>query len=303
MNTTFKRTIYLGIAGLSVILFIIGSFYDLPIAQAVYRPNHPAALVFSVIGLYLFFGAFEVMAGSLCRQLLNLTKSKAKRILILIVCSYTGFSTAVLGSMGLVSDSVLGLCFPDVTFTFWHNVVIGLIVFYPLVFLGMLMNGKRAEPSTIHCLLLLLCILTLTFFGQIGFSELYCRPRFRITQLGCEELHFQPWYAPLQNATVYKETYHLKSDALRSFFSGHALDAVLNLAIFPAFAMVFTRLEDNKCELQIAAFVLIPLIVFSRMVLGAHYLSDVSAGMLCVLGFVVLYEFLAARLKHWKHEV
>ena len=55
MNTTFKRTIYLGIAGLSVILFIIGSFYDLPIAQAVYRPNHPAALVFSVIGLYLFF--------------------------------------------------------------------------------------------------------------------------------------------------------------------------------------------------------------------------------------------------------
>ena len=67
--------------------------------------------------------------------------------------------------------------------------------------------------------------------------------------------------------------------------------------------MVYTRLEENKCELQIAALVLIPLIVFSRMVLGAHYLSDVSAGMLCGLGFVVLYEFLAARLKHWKHEV
>lgn len=302
MNTTFKRIVYLCIAVLSVLLFIVGSFYDLPIALAVYRPNHPAALVFSVIGLYLFFGAFEIMTGSLCKQLLNLTKSKVKRILILIVCGYTGLSTAVLGSMGLISDSVLGLLFQNMTFTFWHNVVIGLIIFYPLVFLGMLLNGKRAEPSTIRCLLILLCILTLTFFGQIGFSELYCRPRFRITQLGYEELHFQPWYAPLQNATVYKETYHLKSDALRSFFSGHALDAVLNLAILPAFAMACTRLEEKKCELQIAALVLIPPIVFSRMVLGAHYLSDVSAGMLCGLGFVMLYEFLTGRLKHWKQE-
>nr|MCR5717892.1 phosphatase PAP2 family protein [Oscillospiraceae bacterium] len=92
--------------------------------------------------------------------------------------------------------------------------------------------------------------------------------------------------------------YSLKSDALRSFFSGHALDAVLNLVIFPAFSMVCTRLQQKKRELQIAALVLIPPIVFSRMVLGAHYLSDVSAGMLCGLGFVLLYEFLVCRMEH-----
>ena len=302
MNTTLKRTVYLGIAVLSVILFIVGSFYDLPIAQAVYRSNHPAALVFTVIGYYVFFGTFEIMTGTLCKQILNLTKSKVKRILILIVCSYTGLSTAVLGSMGLVSDSVLGLCFPDVTFTFWHSVFIGLIFLYPLVFLGMLLNGKRAEPSTVRGLLLLLCIMTVSFFGHAGFTALYSRPRFRITQQGLEGLNFQPWYAPLQSASVYSKTYNLKSDALRSFFSGHALDSVLNLAIFPAFSMVCTRLQKKKRELQIAALVLIPPIVFSRMVLGAHYLSDVSAGMLCGLGFVVLYEFLAGRMEHWKRE-
>ncbi|MBR3678918.1 MAG: phosphatase PAP2 family protein [Oscillospiraceae bacterium] len=49
--------------------------------------------------------------------------------------------------------------------------------------------------------------------------------------------------------------------------------------------------------LQITAFVLIPPIAFSRMVLGAHYLSDISAGMLCGLGFVILYEILVHNKK------
>ena len=285
------------IASAAVILFAFGTFFDLPAEQAVYHPNQPAALVFTVLGYYLFFGPFEFLTGALCRQLMHLAATRTKRILSLAICSYIGISTAVLGGMGLVSDSVLGLLFPEVEFTFLRCFLIGVIVFCPLVALGMLLNGDRADKATVYCLILLLGILTLSFFGQVLFTSVTNRPRYRITLLGLEELTFRPWYTPLRDAAQLSARYALKSDALRSFFSGHAMDAVLNLAIFPAFALVFPGLQTKERFLKLAALLLIPPIAFSRMVLGAHYLSDVSAGMLCGLLLVILYEAGAASVK------
>ena len=295
MSAAARRVSYLVIAVLSGILFAVGSLYDLPIAEAVYRPQYPLALAFTVLGYLLFFGPFQLLTGALCRQLMNLSQTRSKRILSAVVCCYAGLSTAVLGGMGLVSDSVIGLQFPETEFTFLRCVLIGVIVFYPPVLLGMLLNKQQADKNTVYCILILLGIMALSFFGHAIFTGLYSRPRYRITQLGLDGLTFLPWYAPLQDAAFFKESYSLKSDALRSFFSGHALDAVLNLAIFPAISLVW--LQGKERLLQCIALVLIPPIVFSRMVLGAHYLSDVSAGMLCGLGFVVLYELCTRRLR------
>ena len=296
MSGAVKRTVYILIASAAGILFAAGTFFDLPAAQAVYRPNQPAALVFTVLGFILFFGSFEFLTGALCRQLMQLTESRTKRILTLAVCGYVGLSTAVLGGLGLVSDSVLGLLFPSVEFSFLHCALIGVLVFLPLVILGMCLNGKQADKTAVYSLILLLGILTLSFFGQMLFTSLTSRPRYRITQLGLEGLTFLPWYAHLQDAALLSERYALKGDALRSFFSGHAMDAVLNLAIFPAFALMIPGLQTKKRHLELAAAVLILPIAFSRMVLGAHYLSDIGAGMLCGLLLVILYEAGAAKI-------
>ncbi len=297
MRLAVKRNVYLVIAALSVILFTVGSFCDQTIAAAVYRPNQPAALVFTILGYVLFFGTFQLLTGALFRQLLLLSQTRIKRILCTFICCYTSISTAVLGGAGLISDSVIGLLFPNTAFGFRHTVCIGLLLFLPPVILGMFMNGKQAKKHLAYTILILLVIMAVSFFGQVIFSSLYSRPRFRITQSGLEGLGFTPWYEPIDNAAFFSETYHLKSDALRSFFSGHALDAVLNLAIFPALAQTFPIWKEKERFLQITAFVLIPPIAFSRMVLGAHYLSDISAGMLCGLGFVILYEILVHNKK------
>ena len=297
MSAAAKRTAYVVIAVLAGVLFVGGSVYDLPAAQAVYRLNDPAALAFSVAGVYLFFGSFEFLTGGLCRQLMHLAKSRTKRILSVVICCYLGLSTAVLGAAALTSDSVIGLLFPEVAFTFPHCVLVGLIGFYPLLFLGMLLNGRRGDPAAVRKLILLLGLMTLTFFAHLLLTCLWSRPRFRITLLGYDGLGFLPWYRPLQNAAFYKTGYGLEGDALRSFFSGHALDAVLNLVILPAFSLVLPKLQGKERLLQWTALLLILPIAFSRMVLGAHYLSDVSAGSLCGLGYVLLYELLAARIR------
>ena len=297
MSLAVKRSVYAVIAALSVILFVVGSFCDLPIAVAVYRPNQPVALVFTVLGYVLFFGTFQLLTGALFRQLLHLAQTRIKRILSIVICSYTALSTAVLGGAGMVSDSVIGLLFPDMTFGFRHTVLIGLVLFIPPMIVGMLMNGEQAKKRIAFNMIILLVIMAVSFFGHVIFTSLYSRPRFRITHSGFEGLTFMPWYEPLANAAYYSETNHLKSDALRSFFSGHSLDAVLNLAIFPALAQTFPILKDKERLLQITALGLIVPIALSRMVLGAHYLSDISAGMLCGLGFVILYEILVQNKK------
>jgi len=292
MSLSVKRSVYIVIAALSVILFAVGSFCDLPIAETVYRPNQPVALVFTILGYVLFFGTFQLLTGALFRQQLLLSQTRIKRILCTFICSYTGLSTAVLGGAGMISDSVIGLLFPEMTLGFRHKVLIGIVLFIPPVIFGMFMNGKQAKKRIALNIIILLVIMGISFFGHVIFTSLYSRPRFRITQSGFEGLGFTPWYEPLDNAAFFSETYHLKSDAFRSFFSGHALDAVLNLAIFPALEQSFPIWKEKERFLQITALVLIPPIAFSRMVLGAHYLSDISAGMLCGLGFVILYEII-----------
>ena len=129
MNATVKRGVYIVIAALSVILFIVGSFCDLTIAETVYRPNQPVALVFTILGYILFFDTFQLLTGALLRQLLNLSQTRIKRILSIVIFCYTGLSTAVLGGMGIISDSVIGLLFADTTVAFSHKVLIGIVLF------------------------------------------------------------------------------------------------------------------------------------------------------------------------------
>ena len=190
MNATVKRGVYIVIAVLSVILFVVGSFCDQTIAETVYRPNQPVALVFTILGYILFFDTFQLLTGALLRQLLNLSQTRIKRILSIVICCYTGLSTAVLGGMGIISDSVIGLLFSDTTFVFWQEVLIGIVLFMPPMIFGMIMNGKQAEKRLTFSILCLLVIMAVSFFGHVIFTSLYSRPRFRITQNGFDGLVF-----------------------------------------------------------------------------------------------------------------
>jgi membrane-associated phospholipid phosphatase len=85
----------------------------------------------------------------------------------------------------------------------------------------------------------------------------------------------------------------------RSFPSGHALTSTVGCAVL--LLLVTPLLGRLWRAVAIAAAILIPLVVaFARVGLGVHYLSDVTAGVLLGLGWVVVT---AAAFEAWRRDV
>jgi undecaprenyl-diphosphatase len=85
----------------------------------------------------------------------------------------------------------------------------------------------------------------------------------------------------------------------RSFPSGHALTSTVGCAVL--LLLVTPLLGRRWRAVAIAVAVVVPLVVgFSRVGLGVHYLSDVVAGELLGLGWVVVT---AAAFEAWRRDV
>jgi len=85
----------------------------------------------------------------------------------------------------------------------------------------------------------------------------------------------------------------------RSFPSGHALTSTVGCAVL--LLLVTPLLRRRWRVVAIVAAILIPLVVaFARVGLGVHYLSDVVAGELLGLGWVMLT---ASAFEAWRRDV
>ena len=85
----------------------------------------------------------------------------------------------------------------------------------------------------------------------------------------------------------------------RSFPSGHALTSTVGCAVL--LLLVTPLLRRRWRAVAIAVAILIPLVVaFARVGLGVHYLSDVVAGMLLGLGWVIIT---AAAFEAWRRDI
>ena len=122
-------------------------------------------------------------------------------------------------------------------------------------------------------------------FAEIGIVEiikmLWGRVRFRdLIATGSYEA-FTPWYHP--NGI----------NGNQSFPSGHTANAALGYAML-MLPYVSTKWRDNKVWCFIIPFIHTSVVAFTRLVMGAHYLSDVTMGgtigFTCVIVAMVFIE-------------
>ena len=268
-----------------IIALVIGSFYDLDIARKVYLPNNIFAVVISVIGLYLYYGSLVFFLGVLCKQLTLFVKKKLAVIPIVITYITFAMSTSTYGGVAFLSDSVCGLLISSFGNSICECFAIGMIMFFPLFISGMIVNKKRCDKKVIKDLMIMLSIMTVAIFCSNIMKYIVMRPRFRIILENYEGITFVPWYRLIENGRKLKKLYHLASDDMASFFSGHAMNSMMGMMIYPAYSYVFDKLKGKEKQLKIYAVIITIPITFSRMILGDHYLSDVAVG--AIVGIVM----------------
>ena len=288
------------IAAFWAVIFVLGSFYDEGFARFIYvgykagETGEPSigmisAVVVSAVGSYIFYGSFVFLLGILARQIMNSVSNKLYNAFIAFVYLFFSLFTSTYGAMAIRSNSVCGLLMPNISNSLMNYVITGLILFIPLYPLGIAVNGRKCDDNVIDELMILLSILTVAIIFSNVVKGGVMRPRYRVTLQGYEGIGFVPWYRHIQNGKELIAAYALVRDDFSSFFSGHAMDGMLGIILFPAFRHVFEKLKGREMQLICLALIIAVPVTFSRLMLGNHYLSDVAVGGLVGVGMAAVH--------------
>ena len=124
-------------------------------------------------------------------------------------------------------------------------------------------------------------------------KPLWSRPRMRVIEV-TQGLDFQPWWVignPDKWAFI---AAGVIKDGFKSFASGHTAHAAIGLMLAGLPAATFKEKPSRRRVVFWVAAVVAALVAFGRIVIGAHFLSDVSCGFALVLAL----ECLAARIAY-----
>lgn len=136
---------------------------------------------------------------------------------------------------------------------------------------------KAKKPLVVLAIIGMIVMLAKT--GATEISKIFWgRERFRMLLEENNFDNFTPWYKP-QGTTSNNE--------FKSFPSGHTSGAGISyLAMF--LPLVSDKLKNKTKLYFIAPFVYTSVVAFTRLVMGAHFLSDVTVGGMIAFTCVVI---------------
>ena len=280
-----------------VALIVVASFYDLEISKAMadvkagkYYSDNMFARFFEVAGeLPVYFVssfAVGVLASNIPRGLKKgigiALQFLAMFVLfgILLFCSFRVFKN--------ISEMTESFSLKD------PLIILSEFLLAGLLFVIMIFSVHSLEEKTRKSLLKFAFIAVLTaLLSQIsvqGIKLFWGRARYRTLAFANDFDMYSPWYIP-QGKKYLMEKYSylaLGKDAYCSFPSGHSCSVATLVALF---AIPVDSTEGGKVKkifIYTVCSVAIIIVMISRMVMGAHYLSDVLFG----TGFTLLsYAF------------
>lgn len=283
-------------AAVLVVLLAVGTFADLQVAQAVYAPDNPLVVFVSTLGLFPMAYPACLLLGVLVQRSLASRRSRVLGIAGAVLCALL----AVLFG-GLVTRAVLsvlegfgGIAGSELPSS--ARFAIGAVVGAVLCAVGYNAGKGNGAKDLARRVLVVVVVLAASFAAVEIVKNFMSRPRPRLLFAGYEGIGFCPWYQKFSGAEEYIAAYDIGKDAFKSFPSGHSLQAASALAAFYGLSLVYPGLRE-KLGVALAVEVVFALVVMAcRMVLGAHFLSDVSMGALVsVAAFFVIMALDARR--------
>ncbi len=288
-----QRTLLMRVMGVFavvlVILLAVGTFYDYQVAQAVYAPDNSLVIFASTLGLIPMVYSASLFMGVLAQRSFASQKPKLLRIAGVVVCVLLAllFGALITKAVLSIRDGFGGMfgSEPPESVSRGIGAVIGAI----LCAVGF-RAGKANDAKDLVRNVLIVVVVLAASFALVEIVKIFmARPRPRLLFAGYEGIEFSPWHQKSSGASEFMAAYGIEKDAFKSFPSGHSLQAASLLASFYGLSLVYPRLRE-KLGLVLVITIIFALVVMScRMILGAHFLSDVSVGALVsVIAFLIL---------------
>ena len=150
--------------------FLIGTFCDKTVAEALFSPDITLAKILTTIGVYPYFGAQFLFMGALLQRIIYCKKSASFKAALGAVCILTAVFMGYIGGRTLVSRNNLGNIFPSFIGYVPVIAVISMILFYPLLFIGYSAAKKTDEALLAKRVLALFFILLTGYITSLIFT-------------------------------------------------------------------------------------------------------------------------------------
>lgn len=281
------------LAGILVVGWLAGTFCDLQVDQAIYAPDNTLVIAWSALGLIplvlpmcLFLGVLLQRCWEGAQGVMRFVGSAVSIILALV--------SGVLGMRSLLEADGIGKLLPfKVPSAGW--IVCGVLMCIVLMAVGFRAGRRNEEAELAKRVIVVVVALALSFIVVEIIKNFMCRPRYRTLVLGHEGVEFAPWYKRTSGTKELIAQFGLPSDAFKSFPSGHSLQVGVIFASFYGLCLLYPSLREKWNVALVLQIVIMFSVMACRMVLGAHFLSDVSVGALIgVVADIVVLRRLAS---------
>lgn len=302
-----KRFHILIIIGVLLIGFIIGSFLDLQIDQALYSDANPFGLIMASFGVYPCYAGLAFIGGGF---LATSYKNKDMRLITKII-SYA-LAIAAYG----MAIYLCGKEFPspngyDRKDLAWLSYLICAVVFAG-VFVWAFFVCRKGDRNYLWKIIVVMTIIFVIALLPAGFliKLVIHRPRYRYVVRG-EITSFYNWWEMFPEYKNYIDSaeHHwsafghvITKEEFKSFPSGHSGTGMIMAMFFPFASYFFPRLKGKETLLFYTGVVWGFVMMYSRMLVGAHYLTDTCMGSLIVMIVFYVTNEVAYRKKIYDEE-
>ena len=263
-------------------LMVLGSFYDFQISSVLYPGKESSFGQF-----FAAFGELPAFLALICAGVLLFRHRGCLRKdwnILFLIAAFGLVLGGIFLSVHEATDNVPAM-------PAWVPLLV--TVFFSAICAGALLLATSGAPgkTVIRFVLTLVfvCVGTMLLINIIKVP--WGRARMRLIASTGNASYFTPWWkagSSLKNQLVAEG---VSSDEFRSFPSGHTACAAcaMLVALLPTVAKRF-RGKEKKLSLFGALWTAI--VAFSRICMGAHFLTDVAMAWLVTLGLTVLGVYL-----------
>lgn len=269
----------IGVFGVGMILLAVFTFTDLQISQAVFTKNLYGR-IFEVVGELPF-----VFLATAAACLLFRFRAKPNRAVSVLLGILSAALTVLLAWMGgfmtvnYLKDNI-GRDLPG-----FLPALIGVVILALAILLTRKVPRERGREAVTYAITAVFYFIAVLIVMN-ALKSIWGRMRMR--EMTDPLTQFTPWYVINDHTGEFNK--------YASFPSGHTMNsaAVILLTMLPSF---LPSLRGKEKALRIAAYVWIVLVGFSRVVMGAHFASDVTVGAMLSLALFDLISHLVTRLR------